>query len=497
VKGRLTSRAGAAVSWQAVQHFGVQAIFLIRLLVLARLLSPTDFGLQAVALVSVGLLLRVTEFGMVPALVQRPDVEERHFDAAWTVGLVRALGVGALVVIGAPLLALAFDDPRATPVIRALGVLPLLRAAASIKVTELTRKLELRSIATLRLLEAVATTVVSVALAFRFGVWALVAGSLAGPALFAVLSYGIAPHRPRLRVDTESLAPLLRFGRWVFVRSLVALAGQGVLQLVISRQLGVAELGLYVLASRLAFLPSGAASDVIGSVAFPMYSRLQSTPERAAGVFRAQALGIAALLFPVYALMLALAPSVTEELLGPRWIGTAPVIRILAIASLLGLLGDVVDPILNAFGRPAQVTLMEAIQSLTLIAAVWVLAGQYGLPGAAAAWIPAILGSQILSVLFLRRVFRRPFRGVLFPVLVVTAISVAGGVAAVLLDGWIPGFLGLLAAGAAGTLLVAGMLWAAERFLSLGLGVAAARLFPRVWSYLGLPAPESSLENGR
>jgi O-antigen/teichoic acid export membrane protein len=493
----VTSQAGSAVSWQAAQHFGVQAIFLIRLLVLARLLTPTDFGLQAVALVAVGLLLRVTEFGMVPALVQRSDVEERHYDVAWTVGVLRAMGVGALVVIGAPLLALAFDESRATPVIRALGCLPLLRAAASIKLTELTRRLELRSIATLRLLEAVATTVVSVALAFRFGVWALVAGSLAGPALFAVLSYGVAPHRPRLQVDAESLAPLLRFGRWVFVRSLVALAGQGVLQLVISRQLGVAELGLYVLASRLAFLPSGVASDVIGSVAFPMYSRLQSTPERAAVAFRAQALGIAALLFPVYALMLALAPSVTEELLGPRWIGTAPVIRILAIASLVGLLGDVVDPILHAFGRPAQVTLIEAIQSLTLIAAVWMFAGRYGLPGAAAAWIPAILGSQILSILFLRRVLRRPFRGVVFPVLVVTAVSAAGASTAHLFDRWLPGLPGLCAAGLVGTLLVAGLLWLGERFLGLGLGVAATRLFPRAWSYLGLPPPEADLENGR
>ena len=484
MSARLGPQAGSAMSWQSVLHFGVQGIMLLRLLVLARLLAPADFGLQAIALLSVSLLLRLTELGMAPALIQRAVVEPRHYHAAWTVGLLRAVGVATVVFFAAPLFGLAFAEPRATPLVRAAALLPLLQAAASIKIAELTRELRFRGLAGLRLSEAVATTLVSIALAQRLGAWALILGTLAGAAVFAALSYFVAPYRPRLELDLDALVPLVRFGRWIFARSLVALAGQSILELAISRRLGVAELGLYFLAARLAFLPSTAASAIVGTVAFPMYSRLQDNVERAAGAFRTQVLGTAALLLPVYALILALAPSLTEELLGPRWIGSAPVIRILALASLVGLLGDIVDPILNAFGRPAAVTLIEVVQSAVLISSVWLLAGAYGLPGAAASWLPAIAVSQVLSVVLLRQLFERPFRGIGAALLFLVGAAVAGGWVAWWLDRTIEGVVGVLVAAAAGAGLIGVGLLVGERVLGFGLGVAAVQLFPRLASVL-------------
>lgn len=468
------------MSWQSLQHFGVQGIFLLRLLVLARLLAPADFGLQAIALVSVSLLLQLTEFGMVPALVQRADVEERHYHAAWSVGVVRAVAVTAVVAAGAPLFAQAFAESRATGLIRMAAFLPLIQAGASIRVAELTRELRFRGVAALRLTEAVVTTVVSIALAPRFGAWALIVGSLAGAASFTLLSYRIAPYRPRFVIGLDPLRPLVRFGRWVFARSLVALAGQSILQVVISRRLGVAELGLYFLAARLAFLPSTAAGAIVGAVAFPMYSRLQANVERAATAFRTQMMGTAALLFPVYALILALAPGLTEELLGARWSGTAAVIRILAIASVLGLLGDIVEPILNAFGRPAAVTAMEAVQSLLLILSVWVLADAYGLPGAAASWLPAIAVSQGLALLLLRRLFEHPFRGTLGALAVLAAAAALGGCAAFWIDHAVGGLAGVMLGAATGAVLIGGALLAGERGLGLGLASAAIQLFPQL-----------------
>ena len=190
-------------------------------------------------------------------------------------------------------------------------------------------------------------------------------------------------------------------------------------------------------------------------------------------------MGTAALLFPVHALIFALAPGLAEELLGARWSGTAPVIRITAIASVLGLLGDIVEPILNAFGRPAAVTAMEAVQSLLLILSVWVLADAYGLPGEAASWLPAITVSQGLALLLLRRLFEHPFRGTL-GALAVLAAAAFGGCAAFWIDHAVGGLAGVVLGAATGAVLIGSALLAGERGLGLGLASAAVQLFPQL-----------------
>src|SRR5215212_3501170 len=118
----LASRAGNALTWRIVQLVAVKLIFLVRVFVVGRLLGPGDFGIFAVSLVALDFLLKITDFGMVPALVQRPGAERRHYDAAWTVGLLRAGLVGLAVFAAAPLVADLFKEPRATDLVRVLAL---------------------------------------------------------------------------------------------------------------------------------------------------------------------------------------------------------------------------------------------------------------------------------------------------------------------------------------------------------------------------------------
>ena len=108
----LATRTGRALFWKSVQLVGVKLIFILRLAILARLLQPDAFGLLAIALIPVDLLLNITDLGMVPALVQRQDVDKEHYDTAWSIGLYRALVIAALVLLAAPLIAWLAGEPR-------------------------------------------------------------------------------------------------------------------------------------------------------------------------------------------------------------------------------------------------------------------------------------------------------------------------------------------------------------------------------------------------
>ncbi len=482
--GPLAIRAGNALLWRAGQLAAIKIVFLVRLLILARILVPDAFGLVAVAVIPIELLLSATDLGMVPALVQRREARSRHYDVAWTIGVLRALCISGLVLLTAPLFAELAGEPRATNIIRALALRPLLEAVASIKIADLIRRLEFRSIAGTRLTEAVLNTAVSIALAPFLGVWALVVGTLAGTSAYVVASYLVAPYRPRLTTDRETTIALVRFGRWIFASALLAVIGGAALKLVISRQLGTLELGLYFLAARLAFLPAELAAEVAGSVAFPLYAGLQTDLRKVSLAFRANLAGLAALLLPVIGLIIALAPPIVEQILGPSWEGTAPIIRILAMVSAVGLLGDVAVPILKGLGQPSRETALEGIQTLVLLLLVWPAAAGYGLAGAALAWLPAVGLSQCLSVMFLRQALPRPFSGLGAALLVILVSSVAGAVAAWVLSSAMAGVGGLFLAGLAGAITSLSLLAVGDRWFQLRLAENLNRAFPQFGALL-------------
>ena len=172
--------AGNALIWKSIQLVGVKIIFLFRLVVLARLLSPDDFGLMAIAVTAIGFMLSLTNFGMIPALIQGEDVSEQHYNAAWTVRVSRALLVSLAVFALAPAIAALFNEPRSADIIRVLAIRPVLDGLASIKIAKMNRDMRFRPLAILGVSQALVNTVIAVVLASTYGVWALVAGTLAG-----------------------------------------------------------------------------------------------------------------------------------------------------------------------------------------------------------------------------------------------------------------------------------------------------------------------------
>jgi PST family polysaccharide transporter/lipopolysaccharide exporter len=476
--------AGTALLWKSAQLFGAKAIFLARLLVLTYLLGPEEFGLLAIAMAAIGFLLAVTDFGMTSALVQLTGSDDRHYHAAWSVGVIRALIIGVVVAAAAPLIAGLFNEPRATDLLRVLAVVPLLEALGSIKVADLARRLEFRPLAFIGLAQALANTVAAIGLAQSLGVWALVAGVLAGSLTQTIMSYALAPYRPRLLLDTAALRPLIRFGRWIFLTGLIAELGGMLLKVVIARRLGTAELGLFYLASTIATLPAQVASELVGSVAFPLYARLQSSIQQVTQAFRTILTGMGVLLVPLSALFIALAPALVETLLDERWAGTGPIIQILVLSGLIGLFGDAAVPLFKGLGQPYRVAILEIVQSSLTILLIWWLAGQYGLIGAALTMLVSVAASQGVSGLFVARMLDRPFLGLRRRTLTILGAALVGAFASLAVNSLVSGIAGLAVAVVAGGLLSGGILLIYNRRLDLGLAQDLTRAFPQIATLL-------------
>lgn len=481
--------AASALRWQASQQLAVKLLFLVRTPVLARLLAPEDFGLLAIGLVSLDILMRITDVGMVPALIQKEGAERRHYDAAWSVGVFRSTVVALCVFLAAPFIAAAFGEVRATPVIQVLGARPLLMSLASIGVARLTRDLHFRKITTLRLSDVGVDAALSIGLAPFLGVWALVIGSLAGPAAYTLLSYVLAPYRPRISFEKTATSTLIRFGRWIFLSGLVNLSSNLVLQAVISRQLGTAELGIYYLSVKIAGTLTEVSGELVGSVAFPWFSRMQQDRDEAERMYAAVLRGMAVILIPVGFMLAVLAPSIVADLLGPRWVGAEHVIQVMVAATLIGAFGDPAAPLMKSVGHPQRATLLDVVRSTLTIALVWEGTRRFGLVGAAAASLPATLVTQVLVYFMVRSVFRDPFRGLVRLVALVLAATAVGCGVAFGIDALVGGLVGLVVGALVGGMVIVVMLLVADRRWILQIVDGVSVLSPRLGALIHRVGP--------
>jgi lipopolysaccharide exporter len=476
--------AGTAMLWQAFQMGGVKVLYMIRLLILAIMLTPADFGLIAIALSATGFLLNLTNFGLIPAVVQADDMDDSKYDAVWTFDMTRSVIVTALTIIFAPLIAGIFAEPRAVPIIQVLALRPLIESMMSIKVAALNRNLTFRPLAFLKIIEAVFNAIISIGLAKFFGVWAIVFGMIGGALSMVVASYILAPYRPRIFYNWQSVKPLLKFGGWLLITGVIAMAGNFGLRIVISRQLGAEGLGLYFLAAQLAFVPSEVASEVVGTVAFPLFARLQFSLQQAARVFKAILTGLMALLYPISALIIVLSPVLVQDILGAKWNGTVPLIQILALVTMIGLLGDATIPLVKGFGQPYRVTQIELVQSSSLILMIWFFTSRYGTVGAALAWLPAIICVQILCLYFIQDIFQGSLMEARRPLIAIFLATIAGAGISYLAIHALPNIPGLVIASLLAVLVTGSILWFSDHRYSLGLVRNIAIAFPQLASFL-------------
>jgi PST family polysaccharide transporter/lipopolysaccharide exporter len=473
-------RTGTALTWKFVDQVAVKLVFLLRLLVLARILAPEDFGLLAIALATVALFTTLTEFGIYPALIQQRDPTDDDYHTAWTLGVMRAAAVTLAIVVAAPWIANFFGDSRAGPIAQTLAIGIAVDSLISIRMAIFNRVLDFKSIAILNSSRALTSTIVAISLAASMGVWAMVVGTLAGSAIAVIGSYLLGPVRPSFRLNTKSALGLFRFGRWIFLAAMLAIVANFGLRAIISRELGVAALGLFYLALRIATLPTQAIVDVFTPVGFSAYARLQDSYREARDFFRTSLKAMLATLIPACILLAAAAGGLVQHILGAQWEAVTEVIQLLLLGAVLGVIGDACTPLLKGFGRPDQVAGLEFVQTITMLSLAWLLAPHFGLLGVVAGLIGGTLLTQLPSMFLVKRLLPTPFVGMVKPASFVFSIAALSGLAIWGIDSSAQGLFSLCAGVIVGAAIFLVLIQLVDVRLKLGLIDALIELFPRI-----------------
>ncbi len=402
--------------------------------VLARLLSPADYGILALTTVVVGVGEIFRDFGLSTAAVQARTLSGQQRSQLFWINLAIGVLLAGMVVVAAPFVAQFFGQPALTDVMRALSLTFLLNGAATQYRASLERALRFKRIALIDATSPVFGLAVAIGLALAgAGVWALVAQQLTtGLVLMVMLvvSGGWAPGLPRRGVHMDGM---LRFGWNMVGNQLVGYAANNVDSLLIGWRLGIAPLGVYNRAFQLLMQPYNQIRVPITRVAIPILSRLQGEPDRYwAFLLRGQiALGytLCAALF----LVSGSARPVTSLLLGAPWLEASPLLALLAIGASLQSLAMVAYWVYVTKGLTGHLFQWSLISAALKIACI-VAGSFFGLVGIATGYAAAPLVAWPLSFLWLSRKVDMPLPAIYAGALRIFLVGGLAGGASFALD---------------------------------------------------------------
>jgi O-antigen/teichoic acid export membrane protein len=333
----LTERTVQAGHWRIASLIAQVALQFGTTVVLARLLSPADFGLAGLALVVVGFVAVLAEAGLSSAVVYRRSLTDEAIRVGFTLSLLIAAGLSLTVLLLAPLLAAPFHSGSLAAVLRVEAPLFLLAAAGSIAKALLRRRLDFRRLFIVDVVSYVAGyALVAVTLALLgLGVWSLVGAALAQAAVASAVALGLAPHPVRPLLLAREGRELLKYGGADTLNMVVGYFGRAADSLVIGRWLGTGELGLYTRAFALFAVPLSYLGTAMTSVLFPVMSQIQGDVRRSRSGYLLGVQLATLIAAPLCAGVIVAAPHMIVGLYGEPWQGAVLPLQILAAAGTL------------------------------------------------------------------------------------------------------------------------------------------------------------------
>ncbi len=382
--GSMTGHLVRGSAWMIAGRWGMRAIGLFSTIILARLLAPDDFGVIAIAMIVVGLLETIAYAGVDLALM-RPGADTReHYDTAWTIQLIQGALIAGTLLLIAPWVSPFFSEPRATAVIQAIALRPLIVGCQNIGVVAFRKELDFAKDFRFSIYSKLLNFTIVVGLAFWLrNYWALVAGMASSSMIEVILSYVMHPYRPRLCLQRRH--EIWGFSQWLIISRVGAFLNRKTDEMVVGRLLGTSAMGGYHVANELATMPSSELVMPLRRAMFPTLAKVAEQPAELERLFCLSFSAIALICFSVACGLMSIAPELVPILLGEKWLSAIAAVRWLAVHAAFGSLVLTLEMPLWVTGRTRLTAAQTWLDLALLIPTAYFAASAWGLEGAALA----------------------------------------------------------------------------------------------------------------
>ena len=382
------------ILWSALERFSTQGIQFVIGLVLARLLSPSDYGMVGMLAIFIALSQTFVDGGFSLALIQKNNCTENDFSTVFYFNIIIGVVIYGILFISAPYIERFYDLPGLASLTKVLGLGIIISSFSLIHRTILTIVVDFKTQANISLIATLVGGTVSVLLAYNgFGVWSLVVQSLLIATINTVLLWFFSRWTPLILFSKKSFKSLFSFGSKMLATSILNTFFKNIILVVIGKAFSVQELGYYSRAEQFQRFSSENISQIIQRVAFPIMSSVKSDSER---LYRAtrQYIGLSMFfVLPLMAGLMILSEPLIRLLLTEKWLPAVPLLRLLCFTGMLYPIHSININLIIVKGMSSLVFKLELIKRSLMIIAI-ILTLPYGIKA-------MIIGQIVISFISL------------------------------------------------------------------------------------------------
>lgn len=404
----LKQKTKKGLYWSAASNFANQGMRFVFGLILARLLSPDAYGVIGMLTVFLCVVQVFIDCGFSQALIAKQDRTQKDFSTEFFFNIGIGLIGYCLLFISAPFIAEFYNMPLLTSVLRVVGLGVIINSLCVVQSAQFAIRLDFKTPAKLAVITNIFSGVVGIFLAYcGYGVWALVFQQIAGGLLYAILIWIMAGWRPSLEFSKDSFKYLWSYGSKILASSLIQQVYDNLYPLVIGKFFSVRQLGLYSRAQGFATLPSSNVSGILGSVTFPILSKINNDTPRLMRIYRQMIKTAAFIVFPLMLGLFAISDPLVKVLLNRQWYDCILILQLLCCALLWQPISAINLSILKVIGRTDILLKLEIIKRIAGIVSI-VCSVPFGIIGMCIGYIILYLFCFILNTIYISKATYTP-----------------------------------------------------------------------------------------
>ena len=361
----LKNKTQKGLAWSMIERFATQGVQFLFGIILARMLSPDDYGIIAMPLVFLAIAQCFIDSGFSGALIRKPNLTEDDLSTAFYFNI----GVGVICYLisffTSPLIADFYNTPILADLLKVTALATLFNPLCAVQQAILTKKIDFKTQAMVSLAGALVSGLVGLVMAYTgFGVWALVFQQVGGYVIRTILLWILCKWKPKRRWSRESFHYLWGFGSKMLASGLLEAIYSNIYPIVIGKYFSANDLGNYTRAQQFSNLPSSNVTGVLQRVTFPVLSSIQNEDERLARNYRKILKLSAFLIFPLMLILSAVADPLIRVLLSDKWEGCIILLQILCFSLMWYPIHAINLNLLTVKGRSDLFFRLEVIKKI-------------------------------------------------------------------------------------------------------------------------------------